>query len=163
MNAFAGRLGELHKALNVDGAKVEIGRLEERMSAQNFWDDPEAAQKVVQKLKGLKTVVDGPEYLQREIDDAQELVELAGMEADASMGSDLTDLVTGVEAKLDKLEITSLFQDPRDSRPEVGTSPAPRLGCSPWQTRGNRTPDSTSFHDSRASLRCSRLWKCCQC
>jgi len=111
---YAQRLDELRKCLSVDDSKDEIAQLEQHMSQQGFWDDPESAQKVVQKLKGLKTVVEGPESLRAELDDALVLVELAQTEEDASMGDELSSLAEAIEKKLDKLELASLFADKRD-------------------------------------------------
>jgi peptide chain release factor 2 len=116
LDEFADRLMELRKCLNVDGAKEQIVQLEEEMSGPGFWDDPEAAQKVVQRLKRLKTVVEAPDRLHRELEDARILVELAQSEEDASMEGELDALAAEIEQKLSRLELNSLFSDPRDEK-----------------------------------------------
>ena len=115
LGAHAERLKELRRCLKVDQIRADIEKLEREMSVQGFWDDPEKAQQTVQKLKGLKGIVDGPDALARELDDAQVLVELAQAEAEASMGGELTELIESLEGKLNRLERASLFSDPRDS------------------------------------------------
>jgi peptide chain release factor 2 len=119
LTGYASRLQELSKCLNVESTREEIGRVEARMAAQNFWDNPEAAQKVVQKLKSLKVVVEGPTALAAELEDAQVLVELGQAEEDASLGEEIAELTQSLAAKLDRLELNSLFMDPRDSKPAI--------------------------------------------
>lgn len=115
----AKRLEDLLTALNVEETKNEIQDLETNMAADGFWDHPESAQKVMQQLKGLKTIVEAPEDLQREIDDAQVLVELAEGESDESMREEIDTVVQEVEQRLQRLEITSLFSDPRDNNAAI--------------------------------------------
>ncbi len=116
LQGYSERLQELRTCMDIDGTKQEIGELEQKMSASGFWDDPESAQKVVQRLKALKSIVAAPDALDREIGDAQVLVELAQSENDASLGPELTALEQDLEERLDRLEITSLFHDPRDGK-----------------------------------------------
>ncbi len=113
---YSARLQDLRKCLDVEGTKEEIAAIEQVMSAPNFWDDPESAQKTVQKLKGLKAIIAAPDALAAEISDAEVLVELAQSEEEASMGPELLEQTNQIEEKLDRLEITSLFNDPRDKK-----------------------------------------------
>jgi peptide chain release factor 2 len=116
VEALATRLQELRVCLNVEGAKNEIARLEKEMAGTGFWGDQETAQRVMQKLKGCKAAVAGPDELKREMEDAQFLVHLASEEHDASMGQELAALAESLEEKLKRIELTSLFSDPRDER-----------------------------------------------
>lgn len=116
LKEYADRLGELRACLNLDGVKDQIARLEVEMSAGNFWDDAESAQKVVQRLKALKTVITAPEELRQELEDAQVLVQLAQEEGDDSMEAEISGAAQAIEEKLDKLELKSLLSDPRDDK-----------------------------------------------
>lgn len=115
ITGYIERLKELRKCLNVDGMKKQIEHLETEMSAGDFWDDPDRAQKVVQNLKNLKTTVDAPDALDKELDDAAVLAGLAEEAQDESMSGELAHLVEDLEAKLHRLELNSLFTDPRDA------------------------------------------------
>lgn len=119
LGEYAERLSQLRQSLRVDVTKAQIAEIEDQMSAANFWDDPEAAQKVLQKLKALKNLIAAPDALQREIEDAQVLVELAQSENDESMTKELAALEADLGEKLDRLEISSLFTDPRDSKAAI--------------------------------------------
>ncbi len=113
---YATRLAELRRCLNVDGSKEKIAALEQEMGVDGFWNDPETAQKAVQRLKVLKNAVNAPEELKKEIDDARDLIELADAEGDESMAGELTAIVDAAETKLNALELASLLTDPRDDK-----------------------------------------------
>lgn len=119
LRGFRSRLDELRSCLNVEDTKEQIERLEASMAVNGFWDDPESAQKVVQELKAFKNIVEAPDALQQEIADAEVLVQMAREEEDASMEAEITALKTDIESRLHRLEITSLFMDPRDSKPVI--------------------------------------------
>jgi len=110
------RLAELNKCLNVEGVKEQIAGIEKEMEASNFWNDPEQAQKVLQKLKNLKGVVSAPDELRRELEDAQALAELAQEEDDESLGNEIGEIIETLDEKLNRLELNSLFMDPRDAK-----------------------------------------------
>ncbi len=114
---YLGRLNEIRRCLNVEDTKERISELESLMSENGFWDDQERAQKVVQEMKALRNVVNAPDELQRELLDAEVLVDMAVEEQDASMAEEITQVKEDLEAKLQRLEINSLFMDPRDSKP----------------------------------------------
>lgn len=110
------RLTELQVALNLESVQQDIVRVEGEMSAPKFWDDPESAQKTVQRLKGLKAVATTPQELQVEMDDAQVLVELAQSENEESLAGEIRETLGHISEKLTRLEISCLFSDPRDSK-----------------------------------------------
>ena len=113
---YAKRLGELHSCLNVDAVKVQIAGIEKKMSAPGFWDDQEEAQKVVQQLKSFKAVVSAPDELHREIEDTTALIEIASEESEDSLAAEIAGHLESVKKKLDRLELNSLFMDPRDGK-----------------------------------------------
>jgi len=116
IRAYVERLDQLRACLNVDGTKRQIAEIEREMAEPGFWDSPERAQRLVGKLKGLKGVVSAPDELTGELEDAEVLVELAQEEDDESMGPELAALAERLEEKLHRVEISSLFADPRDPK-----------------------------------------------
>ena len=113
---YVERLDELRACLTVDGTKEQIAAIEREMAEPGFWDSPERAQRVVQRLKGLKAIVSAPDELTGELEDALVLVELAQEENDESMGPELASLAESLEQKLHRVEVSSLFADPRDPK-----------------------------------------------
>ncbi len=116
---FSENLTELRSCLHIDDVKDKIAALETEMAAPDFWDLPEKAQKVVQEMKGLKTLVSAPDALQQELEDAEVLIEMAAEENDESMGQEIEEACEALQKKLSRLELNSLFQDPRDNKPAL--------------------------------------------
>lgn len=113
---YVRRLSELQGCLKVDQAKAQIAELERRMAAPGFWENQELVQKATAQLKTLKTTVEAPESLKRELDDVQALIDLAREEEDKGLEAEIAALVQALGEKLDRIEITSLLSDPRDAK-----------------------------------------------
>lgn len=83
------------------------------MGESGFWDDNEAAQRVVAELKGLKAVVSPMKDLTQSVDDLEVLFEMA--EEDASVVSEVHQELDRLEGLLDDLELKALLNGPNDS------------------------------------------------
>ncbi len=95
-------LENLKVALDLDEGAKEIEKLEKESAAQDFWNDLENSQKVLQRIKTLKSKKEKYEDLLTSWDDLMTLIELAQEENDEG----LTDEVqTGIE------ELTSRLSD----------------------------------------------------
>lgn len=116
---YQDRLKALRACLNVDAAKDRIAVLEAQMSVAGFWDDPDAAQKIVQELKALKNAVTAPDNIERELRDAADFVAMANEEGDDALGAEIEAAREALERRLHALEISSLFTDPRDAKPAL--------------------------------------------
>lgn len=113
------KLAELRDCLNVEDTKIKIGALEVQMTDPTFWDDSERAQQVVQELKSLKGIVTAPDEISGALEDLEVLIEMAAEEEDASQETEIVAELESVERTLGKLELNSLFMDPRDSKPVI--------------------------------------------
>jgi peptide chain release factor 2 len=86
------------------------------MAAPGFWDNPEAAQPVVQRLKGLKAIIDPMTEIGRMIDDARLLAEMAAEENDAAAEAQVAADLAAAEKRLDRMEFLSLLSRPDDPK-----------------------------------------------
>ncbi len=86
------------------------------MAAPDFWDDPDAAQQVVQRLKGLKAVVDPLSEMTRRLDDAAVLLELAEEEKDAAALEQVAADLVSAEQRLARLEFLALLSGRDDPK-----------------------------------------------
>jgi peptide chain release factor 2 len=87
------------------------------MAAPGFWDDTDAAQKVVERFKGLKAVVEPLEEMASRLDDAGVLLELAAEEDDASALRQVASDLEAAETRLERLESLALLSrrdDPKN-------------------------------------------------
>ena len=88
----------------------EIAKLEKRASSPDFWDIPEQAQKVMQRLSSLKDEVERWNTLSRRVQDARELASLG----DDSLSAELESETETLERDIDRLEFLLLFSGPSD-------------------------------------------------
>ncbi|NLN91778.1 MAG: peptide chain release factor 2 [Candidatus Hydrogenedens sp.] len=113
------KLQELIACLNIDGVRKSIVDIEAKMAAPDFWNDQEEAQKYVKRLKAHKAIVNTPDELQREVEDVQTLIELAEEAQDESMRPEINGQMESLQKKIDRLEMNSLFTDPRDDHAAI--------------------------------------------
>jgi peptide chain release factor 2 len=83
------------------------------LGATGFWDDNEAAQKVIGELKGLKSIVGPLDELSTSVEDLSALFEMA--DEDDSIQDEVTSEIARLEAILDDLELRALLNGPNDS------------------------------------------------
>ncbi len=85
------------------------------MSAPGFWDNPDAAQKVVGELKRLKAIVAPVEDLIARIDDLEVLHQLAVEEESPDTLAEAAGSAEQIEAELERVEFRTLLSAPHDA------------------------------------------------
>ncbi|MBI1372677.1 MAG: peptide chain release factor 2 [Phycisphaera sp.] len=93
-----------------------LKELEQQMGAPNFWNDQDAAQKVVAELKSNKALIDPVEAAVKASRDLNELYELASMEGDAEVLAEVEAELTKQEQQAEKLELRTLLGRKHDHR-----------------------------------------------
>lgn len=91
----------------------ELQELEVKMGEPNFWDEMEAAQKIVQKSSQLRSKVQEWESLYKQYEDAEVLYEMA-VEEEENLG-ELEETLTALASELDEMELQLLFSDKYDA------------------------------------------------
>ena len=86
------------------------------MSWSGFWDNPEAAQSLVSQVSALKSVVEPVMEMQREVDDLQELFELAAAESDEEELRQLEEDLAELVKRCEQIELTGLLCGPNDAK-----------------------------------------------
>ncbi len=84
------------------------------MSAPDFWDDNERAQKVIGELNAIKSVVEDFDGLNNDYEELQLMLDLMEEEQDESMVGDLETSVGALMKKLEAYELTLLLSQPYD-------------------------------------------------
>ena len=94
----------------------ELSQLEQRMTAPDFWDDNEAAQKIVDKVSGFKSVINPYRTLESRVEDFKVLAELAEEEGGESpLLSEADEEALSITKELDELELLSFLSGKYDS------------------------------------------------
>ena len=89
LKAIEELLDRIRDATRHDEQKKRLAELEKEMSAQNFWDDREAAENTISRMKKVKESVQGIENLSTELGDTLALYELAEADKDAESLSEV--------------------------------------------------------------------------
>ena len=85
------------------------------MSAPGFWDDQEAAQKVVARLKALKAVVGPVEELSARIEDLRTLHELGVEAGDEQTLREVAEETRSLTSETERVELRTMLSGPHDA------------------------------------------------
>ena len=107
-------LTNLGGLFDLDKKKEEIQQLEAKMSAPNFWDDQEAAQKIIDESNWLKGKVDQFEKMVEQVEDAEVLYELGKEEDDEELFTEFVEAVSNLTESVKSFELEMLLNEPYD-------------------------------------------------
>ena len=84
------------------------------MNRQDFWDDNEAAQKVLQKNKSLGEIIEKYEHLKGNLEEIEILIELGEEEEDDSVETEIEKSIDGLRDIIDEMTIRTLLSGEYD-------------------------------------------------
>ena len=99
---------------DIDGMKKRVKALDIEAAKEEFWQDVENAQKVLQESKHLKDIIDEYESLESELEDLEVLIELALEEEDFSLNKEIRNSYNKVSKKAKDLKLTTLLNGEYD-------------------------------------------------
>ena len=93
----------------------ERAGFEKQMAAPDFWNDPDAAQVIVKKMKLVKALVAPWETFHAGLEDATLMLELATEEHDAEVLAEVASDVLGLQKTLKALEFQAMLSGTHDA------------------------------------------------
>lgn len=99
---------------DIDSMKKKVKDLDIEAAKEEFWQDVENAQKVLQESKHLKDRIDEYESLESELEDLEVLIELALEEEDFSLNKEIKNSYNKVAKKAKNLKLTTLLNGEYD-------------------------------------------------
>ena len=105
---------ELGIALDIDGAKETIAKLEQETLAPDFYNDMKNSQKVLQKIKEQSNKIERFKALQGDWEDMTTLVELAIAEDDESLLEEIQTGFNSLSEKIENMKLETLLSGPYD-------------------------------------------------
>ena len=99
--------------------QTELDTLEQQISAQGFWDDSEAAQKIVQQRSRIEKSLERQKLFEMGVSDAEVLFEFA--ETDAASQTELEQLLSRLEKETSEAEIESLLSGETDANNAIAS------------------------------------------
>ena len=108
------RVDEAAAYLKVDASRTRLAELEIEVAKPDLWNDQEHAKRVNTEYSNLKGDLDEFTELASAVDDLEVLHEMAREIDDASQEPELESGIAAVRAKLDALDLRSLFTGEHD-------------------------------------------------
>ena len=115
LNQYKEPMEELRLSLDLDKKEKTIQELEAEMEAGDFWSDPEKAQDIMKRVKGLKDTMASYTELTEAMEDISTMIEMGNEENDASLIPEIKEMLDAFEASFDKMKIQTLFSGEYDS------------------------------------------------
>ena len=88
--------------------------MEKQVAEPNFWDNPEAAQQIMQQITGLRSKIDKFNGLKTMVEDAETLYEMAKEENDDSLLEEVKEALTPAMEALEAFELETLLSGKYD-------------------------------------------------
>jgi peptide chain release factor 2 len=101
------RVKHLHAFLGIDPKRAEREKIEQLMSAPDFWNSREKAREVITRLSACKNTIEPFQKLHHETEDFAAMVDLALESGDAEMLNETAEAWKKLALALEKIEILS--------------------------------------------------------
>lgn len=107
-------LQESSDALAPEEMKEKLNKIEEQMTAEGFWDDPDSAQKVMKEKKSLEDKVGELQELQDTLDDLELMIDMAEEGEDEALAAEAEETCKQLSGKLEELRLRTLLNGKYD-------------------------------------------------
>ena len=94
--------------------QTRIQQLEEKMSAEGFWNNQDAAQKVIKEMKATRGAIEPFLEVEKELEDVDTMHQLGTEAKDQSAIDEADHMLYKVERDYAKVELQALFTGPHD-------------------------------------------------
>ena len=115
LDALKTKVDNLMRRLDISDKVIQAKELEQQATAPDLWDDPDNAQKLMQRLSKLKREIDRWQKLAAQINDALELAEME----DKTLLNDLTSEYERLAAQTDRMELEVVFSGEHDDQDAI--------------------------------------------
>ncbi|MDR1795986.1 MAG: peptide chain release factor 2 [Clostridiales Family XIII bacterium] len=121
LNNMNADLAELADALSLDALTARLAEIDAASEQQGFWDDHEAASKLLKEKKSIETRVQGYARLRGEAEDLGALIELAEEEGDGSLDEEADEAYAKLAKGLAQMKIDILLDGEHDASNAIVT------------------------------------------
>ncbi|MGL6105559.1 peptide chain release factor 2 [Romboutsia sp.] len=111
---MSSNIEELRVSLDIASLCLKINEYEEKMNEQDFWNDNEKAQKVLQENKSLKETIEEYNFLKEALEEIEILIELGLEESDESIEKEIEQNISNLEKEIDAVRIKTLLSGEYD-------------------------------------------------
>jgi len=108
------KIAQTWQSLKLDQSKKEVSELEKQMNRLDFWQDPEKAKEISQKVSDMKEEIERWEKLVQEVDDTLEIAELDKEDKEVNLRKELEARFKKLQEDFYRQEFFLLFKDDYD-------------------------------------------------
>ncbi|MDD4698971.1 MAG: peptide chain release factor 2 [Oscillospiraceae bacterium] len=108
-------------SLGLETLKSEVSRLEYESANEDFWNDLENSQKVLQKISQYKNKIESYDILKAQYEDILTLIELADEEEDVSLIDEVSENVEKFISELGNARLITLLKGEYDAKNSILT------------------------------------------
>ncbi|MDX2233372.1 MAG: peptide chain release factor 2 [Hyphomonadaceae bacterium] len=105
----------LRRRLDWDRANARLDELNALVETPTFWNDPEAAQKLMRERNRLGGAIEDVRAFEREVEDNVELAELADADGDESLLDEARKALAATQARAARAELETLLSGEADA------------------------------------------------
>ena len=121
LNGLKIKLQEIGESMNVDSLRVNLEKLKQESSEENFWQDSEKSAKVFSKIKSLEKKIKNYTNLEEELTNLIEMNELLNSEFDEELLNELLSSSKSLDIELDTIKIETYFSGKYDANNAILT------------------------------------------
>lgn len=121
LNEYREPMEELRLSLELDKKENLIKELEPKMEEPDFWSDPEEAQKITKRVKGLKDTVETFGKLNASMDDIEVMIEMADEENDPELVPEVEEMLNIFVRDFESMRIQTLLSGEYDADSAIVT------------------------------------------
>ncbi len=114
LEALTARIQKIGQMENIPAKQKELSEQEALAAAPDFWNDNQKAKTVTQKIDGLKSSIETYHSLNKQLEDAQTLYDLAREMQDENELPVLDGALKELEKQVEKKEFEITLSDPHD-------------------------------------------------
>ena len=96
------------------GLKVRLEEIDKKVNENGFWDDPEAAQKVMKEKKSIEDKLSELDALEGQMEDLEVMIEMADEEQDEAFADEAEEAFGKLSAALEDLRLRTLLNGKYD-------------------------------------------------
>ncbi|WP_456484645.1 peptide chain release factor 2 [Desulfurobacterium sp.] len=115
------KYNELRGYFDLAKEEEKLKRIEKEMSASDFWNDREKAQKISQERNRIESEIKMWQNLETDIEDIEVLFEMAEEENDESLLEEAEETIKKLKKKLSNLEVKTLLSGEMDKNNAIVT------------------------------------------
>ncbi|MBU8790299.1 peptide chain release factor 2 [Oceanobacillus caeni] len=115
LDKIASRIEDFRGSLDLDWKRERVKELEQMMTEPDFWDDQNAAQKVINESNNLKNYISSFEEIEERYEDMEVSYELVKEEKDQELFDELNEEMTTFLNDINDFELQLLLNEPYDA------------------------------------------------